>query len=106
MTSDLVHRIPSKYKNYRVKKIKSEASKRLFFRLSNDFDSVICMDSSKEKKEYNDFIKIHSYLSKINISLPIIYEKNDIHNILILEDFGNLRFDKILSDYSLKDLCP
>jgi len=104
MTSNLLYRIPSKYKNYRVEKIKREASKRLFFRLSNDFHSVICMDSSKEKKEYKDFLNVHSYLSKINISLPIIYEKNDNHNILILEDFGNLRFDKILSDYSLKDL--
>ena len=25
-----------------------------------------------------------------------IYEKDDVNNILILEDFGNLRFDRIL----------
>ena len=104
MKFDLFNKISPKYKNYKVEKIISGASKRLFFRLSNDSNSVICLDSSNEKKEYNNFLKVHSYLSKINISIPNIYEKNDKNNILILEDLGNLRFDKILKVYSLKNL--
>ena len=43
-------------------------------------------------------------MSQINISIPNIYEKDDNNNILIIEDFGNLRFDKILKDYPLKNL--
>ena len=74
------------------------------YRLSNDSNSVICLDSSNEKKQYHDFLKVHSYLSNINISIPYIYENNDSNNILILEDFGNLRFDKILEELSLKKL--
>ena len=104
MKFDLITKIPSKYRNYRVERITSEASKRLFYRLSSDSNSVICLDSRNEKEEYNNFLKIYSYLSKVNISIPQIYENYDESNILILEDFGNLRFDKILDKYSLKHL--
>jgi hypothetical protein len=47
---------------------------------------------------------VHSYLSKVNVSIPNIYENDDVNNILILEDFGNLRFDRILRDYPLKKI--
>jgi len=104
MNFDLFENISSKYKNYKIKKIDNGASKRLFYRLSLNSDSVICLDSSNERKEYKNLIKVHSYLSKINISIPTIYEKDDINNILILEDFGNLRFDKILNEYPLENL--
>ena len=104
MKFDLITKIPSKYRNYRVERITSEASKRLFYRLSSDSNSVICLDSRNERKEYSDLLKVHSYLSKINVSIPDIYENDDVNNILILEDFGNLRFDKILEIYPLKSL--
>ena len=104
MNFDLLNKISSKYKDYKIEKIKCEASKRTFYRLIKDSNSYICLDSSNEKKEYNNFLKVHSYLSKANVSIPEIYENDDDNNILILEDFGNLRFDKILKDYPLKNL--
>jgi hypothetical protein len=104
MNFDLFDKISSKYKDYKFNKIKNGASKRTFYRLIKDSNSLICLDSSNEKKEYNNFLKVHSYLSKVNVSIPNIYEKDDINHILILEDFGNLRFDKILRDYPLKKL--
>ena len=104
MTFDLFNKISSKYKDYKVEKINSGASKRFFYRLSGKSNSVICLDSSNEIKDYNNLLKVHSYLSKINVSIPDIYENDDANNILILEDFGNLRFDKILENYPLKSL--
>ena len=104
MKFDLYDKISSRYKDYKFEKIKSEASKRTFYRLIKDSNSLVCLDSGNEKKEYNNFLKIHSYLSKVNVSIPNIYDNDDINNILILEDFGNLRFDKILKDYPLKKL--
>ena len=104
MNLDLFDKISSKYKDYKIEKIKSEASKKTFYRLKKDSNSLICLDSSNEKKEYNNFLKVHSYLSKVNVSIPNIYENDDVNNILILEDFGNLRFDKILNEHSLKNL--
>ena len=64
MTFDLLNKISSKYKDYKVEKIKKGASKRYFYRLSDQSNSVICLDSSNEKKEYNDLLKVYSYLSK------------------------------------------
>jgi len=104
MKFDLLDKIPSKYQNYKVERISSGASRRLFYRISSGFNSFICLDSNNEKKEYKNFLKVHAYLSKINVSIPYIYESNDVNNILILEDFGNLRFDKILKNYPLKPL--
>jgi|ETNmetMinimDraft_23_1059889.scaffolds.fasta_scaffold05492_4 hypothetical protein len=104
MNFDLFDKISSKYKDYKLEKIKSGASKRTFYRLIKNSNSLICLDSSNEKKEYNNFLKAHSYLSKVNVSIPKIYENDNANNILILEDFGNLRFDKILKDYPLKKL--
>jgi len=104
MNFDLFEKISSKYKNHKFEKIESGASKRNFYRLIKGSTSLICLDSGNEKKEYKNFLKVHSYLSKINVSIPNIYENDDVNNILILEDFGDLRFDRILKDYPLKKL--
>ena len=104
MNFDLFDKISSKYKDYKLEKIKNGASHRTFYRLIKGSNSLICLDSSNEKNEYKNFLKVHSYLSKINVSIPNIYENDDVNNILILEDFGNLRFDRILKDYPLKKL--
>jgi len=101
---NFLNKISSQYRKYKIEEIKRGASKRLFYRLKTDKYSVICMDSKKEKNDYNNFIKVHNYLSKINISVPEIYERYDDNNILIMEDFGKLCFDKILFKYNLKDL--
>ena len=55
MKIDLFNKIPSKYKNYKIERINNGASKRKFYRLSNDSKSVICLDSSNEKMEYKNF---------------------------------------------------
>ena len=81
MAFDLLNKIPSQFKNYKIKKIESGASKRFFYRLFKDSHTVICMDSREEKEEYKNYIKIHSYLSKVNVSIPDIYDRNDDNNI-------------------------
>ena len=102
--NNLIDILPAKYKKYNIVKIESGASKRFFYKLSYNNYSVICIDSSKEKENYNNFLKVYNCLSKINISIPKIYETNNDYNTIILEDFGKERFDKILSNYPLKDL--
>ena len=99
MNFDLLDKISSKYKDYKIEKIKSEASKRTFYRLIKDSNSYICLDSSNEKKEYKNFLKVYTYLSKANVSIPEIYENNDDNNILILEDMISLKFyDEVMKD--------
>ena len=103
MNLNLSDKISSKYQDYKIKKIDGGASNREFFRLSKNNESVICIDSNKEKEKFFSYLNINSYLSKINISIPKIYEKYENDYLLIIEDFGDLRFDKILLNYPIKD---
>ena len=66
MNLDLFDKISSKYKDYKIEKIKSEASKRVFYRLIKDSNSFICLDSSNQKEEYKNFLKVYTYLLKNN----------------------------------------
>ena len=49
-------------------------------------------------------MKIYDLLKNINVSIPKIIEKNNNDFIIVSEDFGNLRFDKILNKNNVKDL--
>ena len=96
--------IPKEFKNFKIINIRNEASRRKYYRLKKDKKSVVLMDSSKEPKQFDNFLKVHKIISNIKISIPTIYEIDKINKIIILEDLGNLRFDKILNKYKLKDL--
>jgi len=62
------------------------------------------MDSSEEPEQFYKFLKVHKIISKINISIPQIYEVDFDKKNILLEDFGDLRFDKILNKFKLKNL--
>ena len=64
----------------------------------------ILTDFSLNKEEYKNHLKIYNLLKNINISVPKIIEKYDNNLMIISEDFGDLRFDKILQKYPLNDL--
>ena len=104
MNFDLRNKLPKEFLNYKIEKIKIEASKKLLFRLSKGSKSFIFMDFSNYIDEYENYINVHSILSKIDISVPSIIEKNNQYKVLVSEDLGKLRYDKILGDYSLRDL--
>ena len=104
MIKNILDIIPPNYKNYKIKKIDKEASGREYYRLFKNKRSFILMDSSKEKDAFFDFLKIYKILSKVNISIPQVYEIDEKRKIIILEDFGSLRFDKIINNYDIKKL--
>jgi aminoglycoside/choline kinase family phosphotransferase len=94
----------NKFQNFTMYKIQSGASKKKLFRLKKNSQHYILIDFNNDKIEYNNHIRIYDILKNINISVPKIIEKNDDDLSLICEDFGDLRFDKILNDYPLKDI--
>ena len=104
MNKNIIDLIPKKYFGYKVSKIKREGSKRNYYRIKKDHKSFIFMDSSKEVDQFRNFLKVHEILSKIAISIPKIYYTDEKNKILIIEDFGNLRFDTILKLHNIKDL--
>ena len=101
---NLLSRIHSKYKDYKIIRIESGASKRNFYRLSKNSQSIICMDSSKDQKSYADYLKVHSYLKDNNISIPKIYDQYDKHNIFVLPSFTE-SYSQVI-DESISRLRP
>ena len=55
-------------------------------------------------QDYLSFLKVNDYLSNINISVPKIYDTDHNKSIIIMEDFGDSRYDKIINRINLKDL--
>ena len=104
MFSGIYNKLPSEFKKFSINKIESGASKKNLYRLSKKNNSFILMDFCQDKKEYASYLNIYNLLKDIEISIPKILDKNDKEFILIVEDFGDLRFDKILDKYSLKKL--
>ena len=100
MIKEIEKMLPIKFKNCEIIKIENGASRRKYYRLKKNEQKAILMDSSKEPKQFENFLKVHKILSKTKISIPKIYEIDRNKKNILLEDFGELRFDKILDKFS------
>ena len=104
MNLNIINKLPKEFQKYNISKIETGASKKLFYKIKNMKNSFIVTDFTLEKKDYYNHLKIYNLLSKINISIPKIIQNSDKNLLMITEDFGDLRYDKILDKYPLKDL--
>ena len=66
-------------------KIENGASRRQYYRLKKNEQKAILMDSSKEPKQFENFLKVHKILSKTKISIPKIYEIDRNKKNILLE---------------------
>jgi len=104
MNNNIKNILLTNFKDYQIQKINNEASHRKYYRLKKNNKLLIFMDSSEEPNEFFSFINIHNILSEINISIPKIYEIDSEKKIILLEDFGDRRFDKIMKYNNIKNL--
>ena len=75
-----------------LKPLKNDASKRKYYRFTNNNKEFLLMDSSLEKNSLKKFIKISKWLKSNHLSSPEIYIKDEKHGFLIIEDFGNTKY--------------
>ena len=75
-----------------LKLLKNDASKRRYYRFTNNSKEFLLMDSSLEKDSLRKFIKISKWLKSNHLSSPEIYIKDEKNGILIIEDFGNTKY--------------
>lgn len=87
-----------------LNRIESGASKKKIYRFKNEKTKNILVDFSYSFSDYLSFINVHQYLSNINISIPKIFDTNDTEKLILMEDFGNDRYDKIITNYNVKQL--
>ena len=78
--------------------IEGDVSQKKIYRYKDINENKILVDFSYNSKDFISFIKVNNFLSDINISIPKIFEIDEKRNIIIMEDFGDLRYDKIISN--------
>ena len=84
--------------------IEGGASKKKIYRVNKKNINFIILDFSKDKNEFNNHLEIYNILKNINISIPEIFEVSFTDKIIVTEDFGNQRFDKVINQYDINCL--
>jgi N-acetylmuramate 1-kinase len=84
--------------------IESGASQKKIYRFKNTDKEGVLVDFSYNYKDYHSFIEVNKFLSTINISVPKIFDIDDSKNLILMEDFGNNRYDNIIHSMNLKEL--
>ncbi len=84
--------------NFEKSLLKKDASHRLYERIiKEDKSTLILMDAPPEKECAKSYLKVANFLTSNNFSAPLVYEQDTENGFLLLEDFGDNLYTKILS---------
>lgn len=75
-----------------------DASTRKYFRLRKKNDSAILMDASQSPGCIAPFVHIDEHLRQIGFSAPAIHARDAQNGLLLLEDFGDGTFTRLLEE--------
>ena len=84
--------------------IEGGASQKKISRYYKKNSSFKILDFSEDTEEFKNHLIIYDILKNINISIPKIFEVDFKNHIIVTEDFGDQRFDKILNKYDINSL--
>ena len=87
-----------------VYQIESGVSQKKIYRFKNQDKRMVFVDFSYNYKDYYSFLEVSKFLSNINISVPKIFDTDDNKNLILMEDFGDNRYDNIISSMDLKQI--
>jgi aminoglycoside/choline kinase family phosphotransferase len=73
-----------------------DASARKYFRLRKQNRSAILMDASRVLDSVAPFIRIGEHLRHLGFSAPEIFSRDEAAGLLLLEDFGDATFARLL----------
>lgn len=88
----------TKWKSAAVEPLSGDASPRRYFRLRNRDETAILMDASRVFEMVAPFIQINLHLQKLGFSAPEILARDDENGFLLLEDFGDETFSRLLEN--------
>ena len=77
-----------------------DASDRKYFRLRKDERSAVLMDASQVLESVAPFIHVNQHLHQLGFSVPGILSRSDEKGLLLLEDFGDATFTRLLDNQS------
>lgn len=92
-----------KKETIKIREIEGDASKRKYYRVKHNKNTLMIMDSLLEIRNFNNFIKYTDIFSENKIIIPEIFHINNSKKIIIMQDLGsNLFLEKINNKNFLK----
>jgi aminoglycoside/choline kinase family phosphotransferase len=88
--------------NCLIKPIPQDASSRKYYRIHNK-NLLLMLSNSDENKNY-EFIKVSKYLKSIGLSSPEIIKVDHEKGLFLIEDFGDLTFNKAMKNNISEEL--
>ncbi len=81
-----------------VHPVQGDVSPRRYFRVEQSGRKAILMDASavEDKKQIQDFIRISKWLNDSGLKAPEIFEADEPHGFLLIEDMGDISFRKAM----------
>ena len=74
----------------------SDASTRRYFRIPQRAKNLLLMDAPPEVEKPSEFVQVAKYLNAIGLRAPQVYAADLEKGFLLIEDFGNDSFTKLL----------
>lgn len=87
----------NKIVNCEIKKVAGDASFRSYFRIFFGDKTYILMFAPPTHEDVKPFVKIAEFLVSQNFSAPKIFARDDDFGFLLLEDFGDDTYSKVLA---------
>lgn len=84
-------------KNCEIKKIAGDASFRSYYRIFSQDKNYILMFAPPTHEDIHPFIKIDKFLCENNFSAPQIFAIDEENGFILLEDFGDDSYGRILA---------
>ena len=84
--------------------IESGASHKKIYRFKNKNIGKVVVNFSYNHNDYLSYLEINNFLSNINISVPKIFYSDHDKSIIIMEDFGDIRYDKLINSIDPKEI--
>jgi len=75
-----------------------DVSPRKYFRLRKERQSAVLMNASQALASVAPFVRIDEHLLRLGFSAPTILARDETKGFLLLEDFGDATFARLLDD--------
>jgi aminoglycoside/choline kinase family phosphotransferase len=73
-----------------------DASTRKYFRLRQAGQTAVLMDASRALASVAPFVRVDEHLRRLDFSAPTILARDEAKGLLLLEDFGDATFARLL----------
>ena len=79
--------------------LQNDLSRRKYYRVIQDSDSFVIMDSILDPEQFSKFVLTTYFLEKQGFSVPHISQIDFESSIALIEDFGDNKVNRLFENY-------